>query len=465
MKDLSRTFQDAVIVARELNVRYLWIDSLCIIQDSFEDWAQESARMGQYYMNSLFNISAVSASDGSNGCFMTRNTLNITPCQVQIRFPGVNQDNSKVYFLRSPSLGWDPVTQTAPFQRPPLWQRAWVVQERLLSPRLLQFSSMQLSWKCGAMIASENVPEGTEDLYLTQEDRILRQALVGFKKFKCGKNIYGDIVFRGLSLSYVAAKELIDLYDAWYDLVPLYGKCTLTKESDIFPAISGIAEAIATATGDEYVAGLWKSDLHRGLLWSSPDSTKSKPALRRYRAPSWSWASLKATCNFYVREVSQAGLRVDKEHFRINAVTCLSSAVSPFGEITKAEMKVSGLLKRAHPKGGDEEKVLRGIEGARDNYTLFDLEEKISIGYYFDDNVANRFLTEIWCCPIITEDKTRQPMDISSLVRHMYRPVEARCLALVAIDADKRIYMRVGSVWITDFAWFDNCEISQFTIV
>ena len=65
IRDLSRTFQDAVVVARNMKVQYLWIDSLCIIQDSFDDWAKESSKMGEYYMNSQFNISAVSASDSS----------------------------------------------------------------------------------------------------------------------------------------------------------------------------------------------------------------------------------------------------------------------------------------------------------------------------------------------------------------------------------------------------------------
>jgi hypothetical protein len=86
-------------------------------------------------------------------------------------------------------------------------------------------------------------------------------------------------------------EELTQVHNAWYDLVSLYTECELTIASDIFPAISGIASCVASAAQDCYVAGLWTDDIHRGLLWSAPDSTTCKPDLRQYRAPSWSWAS------------------------------------------------------------------------------------------------------------------------------------------------------------------------------
>lgn len=413
-------------------------------------------------MNSLFNILAVSASDSSAGCFMMRNPLQTTPCQVNIRFPGDIRDKSKTLFLRS-SSGWDSVTQIAGFQRPLLWQRAWVVQERLLSARLLQFSSMQLSWKCRTVVASENIPEGIQDSYMSQGDRILQQALVGLKTFRLNTKFPdGDSSAR--SLPYGTAKELIDLYDAWYDLVTLYGKCALTKESDIFPAISGIAKTIANATEVKYLTGLWEHDLHRGLLWSAPDSTSSKPDLRRYRAPSWSWALLNATCTFYVREISQAGLRVDKGHFRIDSVIGLRS-FNPYGEIDRPELKITGLLKQAHPRGSDREMVFKAITDGRDRDSLFDLEEHRTIGYYFADNMDRRFLTEIWCCPVMTEEEIVQRSSPSDVTQRQSSPIEARCLALVALNETKRLFMRVGNAWIKDFSWFSNCKPTQFAII
>ncbi|KAF2180132.1 HET-domain-containing protein, partial [Zopfia rhizophila CBS 207.26] len=249
LETLSQTFKIAISIVRKLNIRYIWIDSLCIIQDDPKDWAVEAAKMGGYYLNSLFNIAAVSAYDGYTGRFMRYMPLKITPCPITVRFSASAQN-------------------TDGFQRPTLWQRAWVLQERLLSPRLLLFSEMQMSWLCRTEEASERVPEGTSRFIdLKHSDKAFRSAILGFT-------------------------SLINLYNSWYDLVMLYGKCSLTVKSDIFPAISGIARAIGRATGDEYYAGHWRNDLHRGLLWTAPDSTASHVDLREHRAPSWSWASL-----------------------------------------------------------------------------------------------------------------------------------------------------------------------------
>jgi hypothetical protein len=86
MTALSRTFQDAVILTRQLGVKYLWIDSLCIVQDSREDWELESIVMNEYYKNTYLTIVASYAQDGSVGCFQTRNALAIEPCWIQFAF-------------------------------------------------------------------------------------------------------------------------------------------------------------------------------------------------------------------------------------------------------------------------------------------------------------------------------------------------------------------------------------------
>jgi hypothetical protein len=97
--------------------------------------------MGEYYMNSRFTVAAVSAPDDSAGCFSKRDMLKVTPCPMSIRLPksdscvgwaGLTHGFSRLTF------GDDPSDKKDGFQRPPLWQRAWVVQERLLSTRMLQ---------------------------------------------------------------------------------------------------------------------------------------------------------------------------------------------------------------------------------------------------------------------------------------------------------------------------------------
>jgi hypothetical protein len=75
-KDLPRSFADAIIIARARSLNYLWIDSLCIIQDSPEDWAEQSAQMREIYRNCDICIGA-NSSDGTAGCFRNRQGLKI----------------------------------------------------------------------------------------------------------------------------------------------------------------------------------------------------------------------------------------------------------------------------------------------------------------------------------------------------------------------------------------------------
>jgi hypothetical protein len=79
ISSLPKTFQDAVLVANALSLRYLWIDSLCIIQDSEQDKATELPSMGDYYYGSAFNISADAAQDSREGLFYPRNGASLRP--------------------------------------------------------------------------------------------------------------------------------------------------------------------------------------------------------------------------------------------------------------------------------------------------------------------------------------------------------------------------------------------------
>jgi hypothetical protein len=140
--ELPKTFQDAIAVARHLGVQFLWIDSLCILQDSGDDWAAESAKMGDVYRNSFCNISATAAVDSRTGCFLERDPLLAQICMVRINPSSDLASNSKVYELAPPRL-WD-----SQVTRAPLNHRAWVVQERIFAPRIIHFCRNQLFWEC-----------------------------------------------------------------------------------------------------------------------------------------------------------------------------------------------------------------------------------------------------------------------------------------------------------------------------
>jgi hypothetical protein len=466
MESLPKTFQNVVSIARQLAIRYVWIDSLCIIQDSASDWSTESAKMGEYYMNSHLTVAAVSALDSSAGCFFKRDMLKATPCPMSIRLPQsdgcIGWAGLTHGFFRL-TLEDDPSDKTNGFQRPPLWQRAWVVQERLLSTRLLQFSDVQMSWRCRSEEACERVPEGSSRyINRSKEEGTLRPVLLGLKEIiPCSTEGSDDNQTEEGSIANVAigtGMQSSDLYDAWYDLVMLYGKCDLSVLSDIFPAISGIVKSISRASGDEYVAGLWKGDMHRGLLWTAPDSTSSRRDLRQYRAPSWSWASLPATCSFYVRQIVQE--EVDTSCMRIEEADVLIEGANPFGVVSSGKLKIRGLLKRAHPYDAEchGERVfddIREAQGSKE--TLFDLEQRSGVGRYSADNLDRKYLSEVWCSPIMTEVRWSP--------RESEKQVQARCLALMRLPEGSNVYMRVGAAWIMDFAWFRDCQFVSYYVI
>ncbi|KAH6711924.1 heterokaryon incompatibility protein-domain-containing protein [Leptodontidium sp. MPI-SDFR-AT-0119] len=128
-KLLSKTFREAIDITLQLGIRYLWIDSLCIIQDSLEDWTSESARMSEVYSNAFATVFEVKASDGSQGCFANRNAMMNHPCKLGLRF----SNGRPVYAA--------PATGSSAGASGPLYGRAWVYQEELLSRRSIAFAA------------------------------------------------------------------------------------------------------------------------------------------------------------------------------------------------------------------------------------------------------------------------------------------------------------------------------------
>ena len=164
---LPRNFQDAIIVTRMLNIRYLWIDSLCIIQDSNEDWLKESAEMGEIYKHSFVTIAATNAENSAAG-FLQKRIAEFN-CDIQLK-----EDVGLQVCIR-PRIEWYSSAEIGG----PLTKRAWVLQERLLAKRILHFGAQQIMWQCKSKTLAEGfcdtdqpkesqVPEGVEDMLRKQ---------------------------------------------------------------------------------------------------------------------------------------------------------------------------------------------------------------------------------------------------------------------------------------------------------
>jgi len=248
---LPKTFVDAIAVANYLRIRYLWVDSLTIIQDDADDWATESAAMEHIYQNSFCNIGATASANSHGGLFFERRPELVLPHLLVL-----GSEPFEIEWLED----WHYVVNNQA-----LLQRAWVVQERWLCPRMLHFCQDQIYWECKTGTASEGSP-------------VLGGMELSLKKFG-----------RPTESSTVAETAA-----TWRWLVYFYSRANLTFAKHKLVAFSGIAKAMQHVLKDRYVAGLWETNFIRHLAWSIewegcvPEPRRPK----EYVAPSWSWASV-----------------------------------------------------------------------------------------------------------------------------------------------------------------------------
>lgn len=154
VEDIPLTFQHATFITRRLRYQYLWIDSLCIIQDSPDDWKVETQKMQDVYGNCLLIIASLWGADSHAGCFTRREPLEHLPCRMF--------QNTKFSFFARSARG-DPDDfglGISDKSASPLITRAWVLQERLLSPRKVFLGPEQVHWECLECGANEKDPSG-----------------------------------------------------------------------------------------------------------------------------------------------------------------------------------------------------------------------------------------------------------------------------------------------------------------
>jgi hypothetical protein len=353
LKYLPQTFYDTVRIAYGLGIRYVWIDSLCIIQGDKEDWEREAPKMSNVYHNAYLTVSASHALNALEGCFPRFRMFKYTPMDNlstgisgewdHLDFVSVDASTSfrrraKLYFHK----GWMPPSSIKsptvyrngnfgdkcdPISLEMLSSRAWTLQERLLSPRILHFGRDQMYWECQRCFMAEDGSRfdpttfsleqviQTQTLDPTEESKAQYLAFTAEAKVE---NSWEEGRFKG----------------GWPWVVTDFSRRRLTVPDDKLPALSGLASIIAARTGDTYMCGLWKRHICHDLCWKVDRSQETEMSMRVWdmrlepsedlnkpnlassqvvfrdaskplevkrvpgRAPSWSWASMDAPVQF-----------------------------------------------------------------------------------------------------------------------------------------------------------------------
>ncbi|KAH7051372.1 heterokaryon incompatibility protein-domain-containing protein, partial [Macrophomina phaseolina] len=257
MSLLPKTIQDAIRITRLLHVRFLWVDSLCILQGSSseaqEDWKEQSLQMAAIYQQAALTIGA-STSEGAHdgikhfekykGCFV----------KLPTSWSSLVSHNPMYVGPNAHSLAF-------PFHRK-LHTRAWTHQERLLSTRYITFGQGGMLWEC----AQARIADNAQDLDYSYDRR-------------------------SLAIRLPSTPTYID----WHHIVADYSTMELTRSSDKLVAIASLREQFMQlrSNQDLDVAGLWADNLSWDMLWQRalfvPDAT---PHAKGCIAPTWSWASM-----------------------------------------------------------------------------------------------------------------------------------------------------------------------------
>ncbi|PQE24455.1 heterokaryon incompatibility protein [Rutstroemia sp. NJR-2017a BBW] len=320
-------FRDAVLITRGLGFRYLWIDSLCIIQDSELDWELESTNMGNIFQNAFLSIAAARSLNANDGILNAKSLAR--PLDTQwIELDSLHDE--VVDRAKAPLTIWrdrksdDTVDAVIAETREtletihntgPLSHRGWTLQEQVLSPRILFFGSRQIFWRClHGYLAADGIP-------------VHDDSIESYASFLPSFHVH----------SRPPDFSLEDVMAGYHRLVMAYSNRKLTRESDKLPAFGGIAAYVHSLMGGHYLAGIMSSCFREGLLWHSP-TYPVKNTIHLHWAPSWSWAVVDGTIN-----LSRRLFPSTPNDAKLLGHYILHTGENPYGSVQAGSILIEGM--------------------------------------------------------------------------------------------------------------------------
>lgn len=307
---LPKTLQDAIFICERLHISHLWVDSLCIIQDSPSDWAAEAAKMSGIYLGSLLAIALSSSISAESGCFnqASKGFLDSDHLNMASIITDTRMKDGRRSLLRISKLAYADADRSFDneVRNGVLSQRAWALQEHIMPQRTLYITSRQLMWECRhCRLSEDNYPQ-------TQGDWLY------------------PICHLDFSLDAAAVIEI------WYKrVIQDYTQRQLTYEKDKLVALSALARETYLNRRIDYVAGLWRDCIVPGLLWMRRGPGRKS---KTYSCPTWSWASQNSAVTYDNATPSGFAPMPSKSFPRVQDVSWHTKPENAFGDVISASV-------------------------------------------------------------------------------------------------------------------------------
>lgn len=359
-EELPPTFRGVVDLCRSLGFQFLWIDSLCIVQDNKSEWASESSKMAEIYRGATLTVAASAHSDSSKGLSIHQGTARIEPSTGESRksafidFEHRRLDGSKIIlepFYISVSVAtkflW-------PHWSSPLQHRAWALQERALSTRKIFCDGTQLLWECKEKRYLEGWCIEPHHLTYPSDPAMSKFNSVSIPPRPSDQ---ANLLIENARGNMTQIPRSGPTHDQWLEILHEFGQRKLTFSQDALPAMSGLAKHFSLCHNDVYLAGIWSHDLPRGLAWVRWWDLVEGGSSNRYKyyietkasspksidncyAPSWSWASLQESFESTTWRTSELSKKLPS--VRLESFDVAPLYLDVYGQLRRARIELSG---------------------------------------------------------------------------------------------------------------------------
>jgi hypothetical protein len=328
---LPKTFQDGMRVALRLDLEYIWIDSLCIIQNDNDDWANEAKHMADYYQGAFVTIAASSSEAGAIS-FLRPRPPEFKPRKIRFYGPQKKSIFTRPFTPKSSStikaklssrvtgntsnhtVSWARTQPSNSKIAGPLATRAWTLQEHILSTRIIHFTDEGVRWQCRTCNKSED------------QRLCLPSYLQAWNHFDENP-----------------ASKRDELQTFWRQILVDYTSRNLTYRKDLLIALAGISQRMHSLHKQPFVAGLWEDRLIEDLCWTVAGDYGYVPPCTHHddiELPTWSWISVRSAINYLVTD--EPGVFTPHSSLLWHNCVREPTDTNPFGRVLSGAILIAG---------------------------------------------------------------------------------------------------------------------------